>query len=129
MKKLPSGIPVQWIADDQGVFTQRRTLPYGVSRGELEYMLWIGNQEGHHLVDTYLDGDGQQSFVPKTKTGFGGSENLADTEDNDQEVTAEEEEEEEDGPKYKKYKFDLVVKSKKLIYSFVGCYWYELTAL
>ena len=123
MKKLPSGIPVQWVREGD-VFKQKRTIPYGVSRGELEYIHYIGQQEGHHLVDSYLDGDGQLSFVPETKkTGFGGSINLEDTEEDDELTAEEEEEEEEEGKKYKKYKFDLVILSKKEIHNFSGCYW------
>lgn len=123
MNELPSGIPVQWI-NENGVFKKHRTLPgYGTSRGEIEYCLFMGKKHGHNLCDSNMDGEGQIQFLPKKP---GASENLDESEEGDDQENGEDaekdEEKDDEYKKYRRYNFDLVIKSKKEIHSYAGCW-------
>ncbi len=118
MGKLPSGVPVKWKFSD-GKFKKERLLPWTVSQGEVEYVLYMGHRVGHHLCDSYMDGEGQISFVPKDKKKKCGEDKEESLDGDD-----DESEDEEDKKKtYKKFRFDLVIRSKKEVHSFAGCYW------
>ncbi len=85
MNKLPSGVPIEW--EWQGDYFRKQTVtPKRNSKGEIEYVLYMGHKIGHHLCDSYVNGEGQVIF--------GG----------------------------RKFGFDMVVRSKKEIHSFHGCY-------
>ncbi len=87
MNTLPSGVPVKWEYSN-GYFTKKRVLPPYISNGEVEYVMFTGHKIGHHLCDSYMDGEGQLRIGKKN------------------------------------YQFALVIRSKREIHSFHGCYWY-----
>ncbi len=58
MKTLPSGIPVEWEMH-KGYYSKQSVLPKNTSKGEIEYVMYMGHKLGHSRCSSYMDGSGQ----------------------------------------------------------------------